>query len=107
MGNGMDRAGYKQGAGVVDAILIGPSTGSTDGVNSSDYNSNGWCQIRVISSKAVFAAITAPGMTNSSKFTSGTSWNQDAIISCNQITYIKLSCKTTGHAVIAYDKILL
>jgi hypothetical protein len=95
------RDAYKQIAGCVDAILIGPSTGSTD------YTSGSWSEIEVISSKAVFAGITAPGLTGSSKITSGTSWAMGARIRCSHITAIKLSSDSTGHAVIALNKVLL
>lgn len=108
--DGGDRAGYKQISGTVDAILIGPSTGSTDVVQSSDYTqfaAQGWSEIEVVSSRAVFAAITAPGLINSSKVTSGTSWLQGAKIRCNKITAFKLSSQTTDHAVIAFGKVLL
>lgn len=101
MGDGLDRAGYKQVAGTVDAILIGPSTGSTD------WTSGKWAEIEVISSKACFAGITAAGLSGSSKITSGTSWTRGARIRCNEITAIKLSSDSTGHAVIAFNKVLL
>jgi len=108
--DGGDRAGYKQISGVVDAILIGPSTGSTDITQSTAYPvfaDNGWSEIEVISSKAAFAVITAPGLIGSSKFTSGTSWSMGARIRCNSITGIKLSSDSTRHAVIAFKKVLL
>ena len=99
--DGGHRAAAKQISDVVDAILIGPSTGSTAAVTGS------WCRIRVISSGAVFASITAPGLTGSSKVTSGTTWGNGTVIACSHITSIKLSSKTTRHAVIAYNKVLL
>ena len=100
MGDGLDRAGHKQVSGCVDAILIGPSTGSTD------WTSGSWAEVEVISTKAVFAGITAPGLVGSSKITSGTSWTMGARIRCNHITAIKLSSDSTGHAVIAFNKVL-
>jgi hypothetical protein len=99
--DGGDRAGYKQISKAVDATLIGPSTGSTT------YTSGDWSMIQVVSSKAVFAGITAPGMTNSSKISSATSWDKGVEIGCSKITAIKLSSKTTDHAVLAYNRILL
>lgn len=99
--DGGDRAGYKQISRAVDATFIGPSTGSTE------YTSGDWTRIQVVSSKAVFAGITAPGIANSSKITSGTSWDKGVEIGGSQITAIKLSSQTTGHAVLAYKRILL
>ncbi len=105
--DGGDRAGYKQIANVVDAIFIGPTDGTKTTYKSSDYNENGWSRIKVISSGAVFNYITAPGLERSTEITSGTTWVRGAEIECNQITRIKLSTKTTGHAVIAFDKVIL
>jgi len=108
--DGGDRAGYKQISGVVASILIGPSTGSTAWVQSTDYaefSENGWGRIIVVSSGAAFAGITAPGLRNSSKITSATTYEKNAVIECNGITAIKLSCDSTGHAVIAQAKVLL
>lgn len=99
--DGGHRAAARQISDMVDAIFIGPSTGSTAAVAGD------WCKIRVISSKAVFASITAPGLVGSSKFTSGTSWAHGTEITCSQITAIKISSNTTNHAVIAYTRVLL
>lgn len=109
MADGLDRAGYKQIAGVVDAILIGPSTGSTAYTQSSDYTQfkQGWSELEVVSSGAAFAGITAAGLVGSSKITSGTTYLKGAKIACNRITAVKLSCDSTGHAVIARAKVLL
>ena len=110
MGNdGLSRAGYKQISNVVQAIIIGPSVGAdTEEVyNSSDYNKNGWAKIRVLSSKAVFKSITAPGIDRSSVITSATSYIMGAEIEGNGITQIILSSKTSNHMVMAFDKILL
>ena len=108
MGNdGLSRAGYKQISNVVQAIFIGPSDGAKTTYKSSDYNKSGWAKIVVISSKAVFKAITAPGIDRSSVVTSATSYLQGAEISGNGITRIALSTQTTGHLVQAFDKILL
>ena len=99
--DGGDRAGYKQIADVVPATLIGPSTGSTD------YTSGDWVRVLVVSSGAAFAGITAPGMTNSSKITSATTWTKGAVFACDKITAIKLSSKSTNHAVLAFNRVLL
>jgi len=99
--DGGDRAGYKQISDVVPAVLIGPSTGSTA------YTSGDWARIVVVSSGAAFAGITAPGMTNSSKITSATTWEKGAILACDKITAIKLSSDSTNHAVLAYSRVLL
>lgn len=107
--DGGDRAGYKQMSGVVDAIFVGPSTGDTDDVQSTDYTvfaDTGWAEIEVISSGANFAFVTAPGLVNSSKITSATTYLKGAKIVCNQITGFKLSSDSTGHAVIARKKVL-
>jgi hypothetical protein len=61
----------------------------------------------VISTKAVFAGITAPGLTGSSKITSGTTIALGAVRACNSITAIKLSSDSTGHMVLAHNKVLL
>jgi len=103
--DGGDRAGYKQIANVVDAILIGPSTGSTAATTAP--TAAGWSRIKVISSGAAFAGVTAAGLTNSSKITSATTWPKGAEFECNMITSIKLSSDSTDHAVIAFNKILL
>jgi len=102
---GLDRAGYKQISHNVEAIFVGPTTGST--AETTALTKNGYACIKVISSRAVFASITAPGLTNSSKITSATSFLQNAEIECNQITAFKLSCDTTGHMVTAFNKVLL
>ena len=101
MGDGLDRAGYKQVSGCVDAILIGPSTGSTR------WTSGSWAEIEVISSKAIFAGVVAPGLQNSSKITSGTTFLKGARLRCNEFTRIKLSSKSTKNAVIAFKKVIL
>jgi len=110
MGNGgLDRAGYKQISDVVQAVFIGPTVGADTAVtyNSSVYNKSGWARIVVISSKAVFKSITAPGIDRSSVVTSATSYIKGAVISGNGITQIILSSNTTDHLVQAFDKILL
>ena len=101
MGDGLDRAGYKQVARCVDAILIGPSAGSTA------YTCGTWAMIEVVSSVAIFAGITAPGLTNAANITSGTTFLQGAIIACSKITQIKLSSDATDNMVIAFNRILL
>ena len=100
MGSGADIQGYRQISGTVQSILIGPSTGSTD------WTSGAWQSVEVVSSKACFAGITAAGLTNSSKITSGTSFPLGSIIRCSLITAIKLSSDSTNHAVIAHNKVL-
>jgi predicted Abi (CAAX) family protease len=100
MGSGADIQGYRQISKTVAAVLIGPSTGSTD------YTSGTWQSVEVVSSKACFAGITAGGLAGSSKITSGTSFSQGAVIRCSLITAIKLSSGSTGHMVIAHNKVL-
>ena len=103
--DGGDRAGYKQVAGTVDVTLVGPSTGST-AVTTCPY-ANGWSKLTVLSSKAAIASITAAGLINSSKITSGTSLLQNAVIACSKITAVKLSCDSTGHMILLEQKVLL
>lgn len=103
------RAVGKQISGVVSAIFIGPSTGDTDDVQSTDYTvfaDSGWAEIEVISSGANFAFVTAPGLINSSKIDSNTTYLQGAKIICDHITGFKLSSDSTGHMVIARKKVL-
>lgn len=99
--DGGDRAGYKQVSWAADAILIGPSTGSTA------YTSGDWTRALVLSTGAVFAGIIAPGMAGSSRITSGTTFQHMTMLACSRITGIKLSSQTTGHMVAAYKRILL
>lgn len=105
MAAGLDHAGYLQNSNAVDAVLIGPSTGSTAATTCA--YAQGWYRVEVISSGAVFAGITAPGLTGSSKITSGTTYLKNAAITCSKITSVKLSCDSTGHAVIAFTRTIL
>lgn len=101
--DGGDRAGYKQISRVVEAVLIGPSTGSTDYTSATGE----WGEIYVLSSKVNFAGVTAAGLINSSKITSATTWLHQTVFACNGITAIKISSGTSGRSVIAYKKVLL
>jgi len=105
--DGGDRAGYKQNSRVVDALFIGADTGATEVYQSSDYNTNGWAEMVVVSSGAQISTITAPGLEGSTKITSETTWVTNAVLACNQITGFKLSSDSSGGAVILYDKVIL
>jgi hypothetical protein len=74
------------------------TTASTGGWGTSGR----WFKLKVISSKAVFSQIIAPGIDGDTLFTSGTSFALGAEITCNKITRVNLSTKTTGHKVLAY-----
>ena len=98
MGDGLDRAGYKQIAKSVDAVLITDTMGAVTG----DF-----VDFVVISSEVQLTGITAPGMSGSSLITSGTTWEKGAVFACSQITSIQISAKSSNTAVIAHKRVLL
>ncbi len=105
MEGGLMRAIGLQISGAVDSELIGPSTGSTDYTTCAW--AAGWYQVKVISSEAVFAGITAPGLAGASHITSATTFPQGTVFSCSRITGVKLCSKTSGRSVIAHRRVLL
>jgi hypothetical protein len=102
---GLLRALGLQISGAVDSDLIGPSTGST--AETTCPADAGWYEVEVISSGAAFAGITAAGLVGSTRFTSATTYPLGSKIRCSRITSVKLSCDSTGHAVIAHRRVLL
>lgn len=98
--DGGDRAGYKQIAGAVDAVLI--TSTMSGAATTGDF-----VDFEVISSYAAVAAIVAPGLTNASKLTSARALPLGSKVKCSQITSIRLSVKSTGHKVIAHKRILI
>jgi hypothetical protein len=99
--DGGDRAGYKQISWAADAILVGPTTGSTD------YTSGDWTRLLVLSSDAQFAGIVAPGLVGSSRITSADTFDHMTVIPASRITSFKLASGTSGQMVIAYNRILI
>ena len=100
--DGGDRAGYKQISRNVDATLITSTMGNTTAPRP-------WAYFEVVSSKAAIALVSAAGVTGSSLITSGTSFSMGAIIGggAKGITDMGLSTDSTGHAVMAYEMVLL
>jgi hypothetical protein len=98
--DGGDRAGYKQIADAVDSKVI-TSTMSAGSVTGD------WTGFDVISSYAAVAAIIAPGLAGSSLISSGRPLLLGAKIRCSKMTGIRLSVKSTGHKVIAHNRILI
>lgn len=105
--SGLDRAGYRQNAGTVEAVLI---TSTMDAVTASTaYGEAGWkwADFEVISSEAAVALVTCSAMTGSSLITSGAALLKGARVECSGISVIKLSTKSTGHKVLAHRQVLL
>jgi hypothetical protein len=96
--DGGHRAGYKQVAKAVDAVLITDTMGAVTG---------DWTDFVVISSEVQLASVDAPGLTYSSQINSGTTWIKGAEFCCSQISSIKISIKSSNTAVIAHKRILL
>jgi len=74
------------------------TTASTGGWGASGK----WFKLKVISSKAVFGKIIAPGIEGDTLFTSGTTYLLGAEIACNKITRVNLSTGASGGKVLAY-----
>lgn len=98
MGDGLDRAGYKQIAKSVDAVLITDTMGAVTG----DF-----VDFVVISSEIQLASVIAPGLQYATMIASGTTWEKGAVFACSQITSIKISVKSSNTAVIAHKRVLL
>lgn len=98
--DGGDRAGYKQISKNVDAIII--TSTMAGAVTTGD-----WCGFEVISSQAAVALVQASGISNSSLLTSARALLQGAYIGGGKTTGLRLSTKSTGHKIIAYNRILL
>ena len=98
--DGGDRAGYKQISKNTHATVI---TSTMSGAVCTGE----WCGFEVISSQANIALIQASGITGSSLITSGTSYALGTYFGGGITTGIRLSAKSTGHKVIAYQRALL
>ena len=104
MGSGMDRAGYLQIAGAVEADLF-RSTGAT--ALCTCPVPQGWCRLEVLSSEVIFANITAPSITNDTKFDSGTTFKQNWALETGKITSFRFSTLASGRFVLAHRRVLI
>jgi len=94
--DGGDRAGYKQVSGNVDAVYITSTMGAASATNA-------WADIEVVSDGAQIKSITAAGLINASKISSGTTWPKGTIFSCSKITKVQIAtgeANTVGAALI-------
>lgn len=98
--DGGDRAGYKQISKNTHATVI--TSTMSGAVTTGD-----WYGFEVISSYAAVALVQASGITGSSKITSGKALPIGAFVGGGKTTGIRLSAKSTGHKVIAYQRVLL
>lgn len=98
--DGGDRAGYKQISKNTDATIITSTM-------SGDVTTGHWCGFEVLSSYANVALVQASGITGSSLITSGTSYEQGTYIGGGLTTGLRLSADSTGHIIVAYDRVLL
>ena len=102
--DGGDYAGYKEIAKDVHATIITSTGWSTA---STGYTSGYWYGFQVISSEANIAGVVATGITGSSLISSAVAYPLGSWIGGSPITAIKISTDSTGHKVIAYEKVLL
>jgi len=98
--DGGDRAGYKQISKNVDAVIITSTMGAASATIA-------WGGFEVISSAAAVTIITAPGITNSSLLTTAPTLPKGTFIGGGNITEVKLSANSTGHKIMAYEKVVL
>ena len=98
--DGGDRAGFMQNSDAVDSVLITTTMGAATATGA-------WYKVEVISTEAIFKSITAPGLTNASLITSGTTYAQNAVFACSKITALELSTDLAAGKVIAHKKVLL
>ncbi|MHC4676468.1 MAG: hypothetical protein ACYTBZ_28600 [Planctomycetota bacterium] len=99
MGSGMDRAGYKQIAGMVDGTYITDTMGAT-----TCPDPQGWGQLHLLTDSVVITGITAPGLANSSIISSNTTYSgYGTNWMCSKITMVNVKTGT----VIARKVILL
>jgi len=98
--DGGDRAGYKQISKNTQATII--TSTMSGAVTVGD-----WFGFEVISSAANIAVVNASGITGSSLITSETSYPLGMWIGGGKTTGIRLSADSTGHKVIAYQRILI
>jgi len=97
--DGGDFAGYKQISKNTKATVI---TSTMSGAVTTGY----WYGFEVISSKAAVALVQASGITGSSKLTSAFALSQGAFVGGGLTTGLRLSANSTGHKIMAYEKIL-
>lgn len=100
MGDGLDRAGYKQVSKNTHATVI---TSTMSGA----VTTGSWYGFEVLSSSANIALVEASGITGSSLISSGTTRQQGTWIGGGLTTGLRLSADSTGHQLIAYERILL
>jgi hypothetical protein len=100
--DGGHRAGYMQVAGIADAVMITSTMGK-----ASCSNPAGWGDFVVISSYAAISTVDAPGLTNDGLFSSDQPLPLGSKVSCAKIVMIGISGDSTGHKVIAHNRILL
>lgn len=98
--DGGDRAGYKQISKNVRATII---TSTMSGAVTTGE----WCGFEVISSEAAIALVQASGITGSSLISSGAALLKGAYVGGGLTTGIRLSANSTGHKVMAYERVLL
>lgn len=104
MGDGLAYAGYLQVSKAVDSDLIGPSTKSTAATTCPV--SAGWYEMEVLSTAAVFAGITAPGLAGSSNITSESTFAQYWKLNCSKITAVKFTSETSGFMAILHRRVV-
>jgi len=100
MGNGLDRAGYKQTSKNTNATVI---TSTMSGA----VTTGSWFGFEVISSNAAIALVEASGIIGSSKLTSDFPLPTGSFVGGGLTTGIRLSADSTGHKVMAYQLVLL
>jgi len=100
MGNGLDRAGYKQTSKNTHATVI---TSTMSGAVTTGK----WFGFEVISSEAAVALVQASGVTGSSLLSSDVALPLGSFVGGGLTTGIRLSAQSTGHKVMAYELILL
>jgi hypothetical protein len=98
--DGGDRAGYKQIARNVQATIITSTM-------SAAVTTGDWAGFEVISSYAAVAVVQASGITGASRLTSGRPLPLGSYVGGGKTTGLRLSVKSTGHKIIAYNRILL
>lgn len=98
--DGGDRAGYMQVSKNTQATLITSTM-------SGSVTTGDWFGFEVVSSGANIALIQASGITGSSLITSGTTYPLGSWIGGRLTTGIRLSADSTGHKVLAYERVLL
>jgi len=95
--DGGDRAGYMQICGAVDSVFITDTMGVCSATDP-------WTDLSLLTAAVVFTGMTAPGLKNSSKIDSETTYTgYGAKWQCSKITAVTVKA---GH-IIAHTKVLL